>query len=84
MKKYQESIQMIEKIDIYIKNQTPLRDLSKIINNSKNEKAEKWTKIILHIQEGENERLLDLGAHFLIYPIEKKRIIETIGVLKVE
>lgn len=84
MKKYQESIQMIEKIDIYIKNQTPLRDLSKIINNSKNEKAEKWTKIILHIQEGENERLLDLGDHFLIYPIEKKRIIETIGVVKVE
>ena len=35
-------------------------------------------------QEGENERLLDLGDHFLIYPIEKKRIIETIGVVKVE
>lgn len=82
--KMAESIKIIEKIDIYIKNQAPLKDLAKIINNSKKDGAKTWTKIILHITGSEKETLMDLGEGYQIYPLEKKRIVETMGVERVE
>jgi DNA polymerase III subunit alpha len=75
---------IIEKLDIYIKNQSPLKDLSKIINISKKENIETWTKIILHITGGEKEILIDLGDGYQIFPLEKNRITKTNGVDKVE
>ncbi|MDD2840219.1 MAG: hypothetical protein PHY80_03795, partial [Rickettsiales bacterium] len=79
-----EPIKMIEKLDIYVKNQMPLMELSKIINITKKQGAKTWTKIVLHITDGEKEVLIDLGEEFQIYPLDKKRIVETVGVEKTE
>lgn len=82
--KMAEPVKMIEKIDIYIKNQMPLRELSKVLNLCKKEGAKTWTKVILHITGGEKEVLADLGEGYQVYPLEKKRIVETAGVERVE
>lgn len=85
VKKLAEPPKMIEKIDIYIKNQNPLGELQRIIMASKKDGAKTWTKVILHICiEGKDEVSMDLGEGYQIYELEKKRIKETRGVVRVE
>ena len=53
------------------------------------EKVKEFTKVFLHIinknqEEKEKETIMDLGDNFQVFELEKKRIIETHGVIKVE
>jgi len=84
IKKMSEPSKMIEKMDIYIKNQSPLNDLKKILDASKKESANEFTKVYLHINDDGSELDFYLGDGFQIYGLEKKRIEETRGVVKVE
>ncbi len=89
LQKLNEPPKMIKEMHIYIKNQIPIKDLAVILNNSKNEKGKEFTKVFLHIinknQEAkEKETIMDLGDNFQVFELEKKRIIETHGVIKVE
>ncbi len=79
-----EPPKMIKEINIYIKNQNPINDLRRIINASKKEGAKEWSKVYLHVSSGGKELTFDLGEYYQIYELEKKRIVETPGVIKVE
>ena len=84
-KKMNEPPKMINEINIYIKDKSPLKDLAIILNNSKNINAKEFTKVYFHItDDGGKETKIDLGQGYQVFDIEKKRIIETHGVIKVE
>ena len=84
VQKMYEPPKMIEEIHIYVKDQAPLTDLKKILTSSKKENAKNCSKVILHLLQDGNDIKIDLGDGFQIYPIEKKRIVETPGVLEVK
>ena len=75
---------MIKEINIYIKNKNPLKDLYRIINASKKEGAKEWSNVYFHLKSGDQDVKNDLGTEYQIYELERKRIIETPGVIKVE
>ena len=78
-------LKMINEINIYIKDKSPLKDLSIILNNSKNINAKEFTKVYLHImKDDKDETKMDLGQGYQVFDLEKKRIKETHGVIKVE
>lgn len=84
-KKMNEPPKMINEINIYIKDKSPLKDLAIILNNSKNINAKEFTKVYFHITDDSGkETKIDLGQGYQVFDIEKKRIIETHGVIKVE
>lgn len=82
--KLAEPPKLIEEINIYIKNNNPLRDLKRILDISKNESAKSSTKVYLHILEGDKDTAVDLGDGYQIFDLEKSRIKATPGVVKVE
>ncbi len=79
-----EPPKMIGEMNIYIKNQSPLKDLNRILNASKRENAKEFTKVYLHVDNNGQDVKIYLGDGFQIFDLEKKRIKETHGVIKVE
>jgi len=77
----QEKDTLIPTLHIFVKTQSQLLELSKIINPTRKDNVEQYTHITLHLTNNGKETKINPGEGFQIYNFEKRRIEKIDGIV---